>query len=148
CRSTSFDRGRVDAWFQGRPFDCFGAGYENLLTHTRSPRGGSAPPDAGPGTPRLQFFDEVIHCDVAGGHWGRAYLRARKLLTPEDWFFQGHFPNDLCMPGTLLFEGALQAMAFYLTWLGYTLDRDGWRFEPVQGQTFPLRYRGQVVPLS
>jgi 3-hydroxymyristoyl/3-hydroxydecanoyl-(acyl carrier protein) dehydratase len=138
----------VDAWFQGRPFDCFGPGYEYLLTHTRSPRGGSAPAAAAPGTPHLQFFDEVTHCDAAGGPWRRGYLRVRKLLNPEDWFFQGHFHNDPCMPGTLMFEGTLQAMAFYLTWLGYTLDRDGWRFEPVPGETYPLRCRGQVVPSS
>ena len=37
------------------------------------------------------------------------------------------------MPGTLMFEGCLQAMAFYLAALGFTLDRDGWRFEPVPG---------------
>ena len=41
CGPTSFSRGQVDAWFAGRPHDCFGAGYENLLTHTRTPRGGS-----------------------------------------------------------------------------------------------------------
>jgi 3-hydroxymyristoyl/3-hydroxydecanoyl-(acyl carrier protein) dehydratase len=37
-----------------------------------------------------------------------------------DWFFQGHFKDDPCMPGTLMFEGCLQALAFYLTALGYT----------------------------
>ena len=46
----------------------------------------------------------------------------------------GHFKNDPCMPGTLMFEGCLQAMAFYLAALGYTLERDGWRFEPVPEQ--------------
>jgi 3-oxoacyl-(acyl-carrier-protein) synthase/3-hydroxymyristoyl/3-hydroxydecanoyl-(acyl carrier protein) dehydratase len=146
CLPTSFDRDQVSAWFQGRPFDCFGAGYEMLYTHTRTPRGGSAPQAAD--APCLQFFDEVTLCDSAGGPWGRGHLQARKRLSPDDWFFQGHFHNDACMPGTLMFEGTLQAMAFYLTWLGYTLDRDGWRFEPVQGQTYPLRCRGQVVPSS
>jgi 3-hydroxymyristoyl/3-hydroxydecanoyl-(acyl carrier protein) dehydratase len=129
CPPTSFDRGRVDAWLGGRPFDCFGPGYEYLLTHTRTPRCGPAPG-------RLQFFDEVTHCDARGGPWGRGYLRVRKLLNPD----------DPCMPGSLMFEGALQVMAFYLTWLGYTLDRDGWRFEPVQDETYPRQPSGQVVP--
>lgn len=148
CGSTSFTRAQVDAWFQGRPHDCFGAGYESLLTHTRTPRGGSAPADVAPGTPCLKFFDEVTHCDASGGPWGKGYLRIRKVLSDRDWFFQGHFHNDLCMPGTLMFEGTLQAMAFYLTWLGFTLDRDGWRFEPILDETYKLRCRGQVVPSS
>ena len=41
CGSTSFSRAQVDAWFEGRPYDCFGAGYEDLLTHTRTRRGRS-----------------------------------------------------------------------------------------------------------
>ena len=35
-----------------------------------------------------------------------------------------------------MFEGCLQAMAFYLAALGFTLDRDGWRFEPVAGRPY------------
>ena len=45
-----------------------------------------------------------------------------------------------------MFEGCLQAMAVYLAALGYTLDRDGWRFEPVPDETYPMRCRGQVTP--
>jgi 3-hydroxymyristoyl/3-hydroxydecanoyl-(acyl carrier protein) dehydratase len=148
CASRSFSRAQVDAWFQGRSHDCFGAGYENLLTHTRTPRGGSAPAEVAPETPCLKFFDEVTHCDARGGPWGRGYLRIRKELSERDWFFQGHFHNDPCMPGTLMFEGTLQAMAFYLTWLGFTIDRDGWRFEPIPDETYKLRCRGQAVPSS
>ncbi len=70
------------------------------------------------------------------------------MISPEDWFFAGHFKDDPCMPGTLMFEGTLQAMAFYLTWLGYTLNRDGWRFEPIPEQVYKLRCRGQLVPTS
>ncbi len=47
-----------------------------------------------------------------------------------------------------MFEGCLQAMAFYLTGLGFTLERDGWRFEPVPEETYQLRCRGQVLPSS
>jgi 3-hydroxymyristoyl/3-hydroxydecanoyl-(acyl carrier protein) dehydratase len=52
------------------------------------------------------------------------------------------------MPGTLMFEGCLQAMAFYLTALGHTLDKDGWRFEPVPDLPYRLRCRGQATPAS
>jgi 3-hydroxymyristoyl/3-hydroxydecanoyl-(acyl carrier protein) dehydratase len=37
-------------------------------------------------------------------------------------------------------------MAFYMAALGYTLDRDGWRFEPVQDEMYKLVCRGQVIP--
>ena len=47
-----------------------------------------------------------------------------------------------------MFEGCLQAMAFYLAGLGYTLDRDGGRFEPVSDVPFQLSCRGQVTPTS
>jgi 3-hydroxymyristoyl/3-hydroxydecanoyl-(acyl carrier protein) dehydratase len=52
------------------------------------------------------------------------------------------------MPGTLMFEGCLQAMAFYLAACGFTLDKDAWRFEPVPEMTFKLRCRGQALPSS
>jgi len=52
------------------------------------------------------------------------------------------------MPGTLMFEGCLQAMAFYLSALGFTLERDGWLFEPVPEQPYQMRCRGQVLPSS
>ena len=48
--------------------------------------------------------------------------------------------------GTLMLEGCLQMMAFYLAAMGYTLDRDGWRFEPVLDHSVNLRCRGQVLP--
>ena len=47
-------------------------------------------------------------------------LRATSPIRPEDWYFSGHFKNDPCMPGTLMFEACLQTMAFYLAALGFT----------------------------
>ena len=80
---------------------------------------------------------------------GAAAIYARtQTIRPDDWFFDGHFKNDSCMPGTLMFEGCLQTMALYLASLGYSLDRDGWRFEPILEETYALRCRGQVLPSS
>ncbi|RLB54106.1 MAG: 3-hydroxyacyl-[acyl-carrier-protein] dehydratase FabA, partial [Deltaproteobacteria bacterium] len=69
-------------------------------------------------------------------------------LSSADWYLKGHFKNDPCMPGTLMCEGCLQAMALFLAGMGYTLDKDGWRFEPVPGEAYSLRCRGQVTPSS
>ncbi|MBK6908315.1 MAG: beta keto-acyl synthase [Rhodocyclaceae bacterium] len=139
CAKTSFSSADLQAFAAGRPFACFGAGWELTQPHVRSPRITSA---------RMQFLHEVTAFDPQGGPWGRGYLRAETPVTPNDWFFKGHFKNDPCMPGTLMFEGCLQAMAIYLAALGYTIERDAWRFEPVPDTAYPMRCRGQVTPSS
>jgi 3-hydroxymyristoyl/3-hydroxydecanoyl-(acyl carrier protein) dehydratase len=82
-----------------------------------------------------------------GGPWQRGYLRAELDLTAADWFFQGHFKDDPCMPGTIMFQGCLQAMAVAFAARGATLARDGHRFEPGNRPTM-LRCRGQATPSS
>jgi acyl transferase domain-containing protein/3-hydroxymyristoyl/3-hydroxydecanoyl-(acyl carrier protein) dehydratase len=129
----------VRAYASGRPADCFGDGWRAAWAHVRTPRISDG---------RLLLLSEVTAVDPAGGPWQRGYLRAETAVNAGDWFFSGHFKNDPCMPGTLMFEGGLQAMAFYLAALGFTLDHDGWRFEPVTGQECLLRCRGQVSPSS
>ncbi|MEZ4437472.1 MAG: beta-ketoacyl synthase N-terminal-like domain-containing protein [Polyangiaceae bacterium] len=135
----AFTADQVRAFAAGRTRDCFGKGFEKTCAHTDTPRisGG-----------RMLFFDEVTHFEPEGGPWGRGYLRAVDTITPDDWFFEGHFKNDPCMPGTLMFEGCLQTMAFYLAALGFTIERDGYRFEPVPEETYKMRCRGQVIPSS
>ena len=126
--------------FAGRDvFGCFGKGFERAQTHVRSPAVQSG---------KMLLVDRIDEFNPTGGPWGRGYLRAATEIHPHDWFFQGHFKNDPCMPGTLMFEGCLQAMSFYLTALGYTLERDGWRFEPVPEVAYKLQCRGQVLPSS
>ncbi len=139
CTRDRFSAKDLDAFVLGQARACFGPGFERAETHTRTPaiQGG-----------RMRLVDEVTHFDRAGGPWGRGYLRARLALKPDHWFFAGHFKNDPCMPGTLMFEGCLQAMSIYLAALGYTLERDGWRFEPVTDHNYALRCRGQALPTS
>jgi len=129
----------IRAFADGRPADCFGPGWRATRAHVRTPRIGDG---------RLLLIDEVTDVDPGGGPWQRGYLRAETAVRADDWFFAGHFKNDPCMPGTLMFEGGLQAMAFYLAALGFTVDSDGWRFEPVAEQECLLRCRGQVSPTS
>ena len=135
----SFGAVQVRAFAEGRPADCFGAGWAAASAHVRTPRIGAG---------RMLRFDTVTDVDPAGGPLRRGYLRAEAAVTPDDWFFDGHFKNDPCMPGTLMFEGGLQAMEFYLAALGFTVNRDGWRFEPVPGEPCVVRCRHQVSPAS
>ena len=139
CTRTSLIEEQVRAFSEGRPWDCFGSGFELAKTHTRTPRIQHG---------RMMLLGPVDCLEVRGGPWKRGYLRSSVDIDPSIWFFNGHFKNDPCMPGTLMFEGCLQAMALYLAGLGYTLERDGWRFEPVSDVPFALSCRGQVTPGS
>ncbi len=139
CAASNFTREQVVAFSEGRAWECFGEGFEQGHTHTESPA---------IQTGKMLFLDEVTAFDPQGGPWGRGYLRSEAPVRPDDWYFAGHFKNDPCMPGTLMFEGCLQAMSFYLAALGFTLDRDAWRFQPVVGEPIQMQCRGQVTPQS
>jgi acyl transferase domain-containing protein/3-hydroxymyristoyl/3-hydroxydecanoyl-(acyl carrier protein) dehydratase len=139
CRRRRFSAAEVRAFSEGRAHDCFGPGFERALTHTRTPRIQRG---------RMLLLDEVTELDPRGGPWGKGYLRVENRIHPDDWYMQGHFKNDPCMPGTLMCEGCLQAMAFYLAAMGCTVDRDGWLFDPVPDETYKLQCRGQVIPSS
>jgi acyl transferase domain-containing protein/3-hydroxymyristoyl/3-hydroxydecanoyl-(acyl carrier protein) dehydratase len=136
---SSYAQDQIVALSEGRVFDCFGPGFEITEAQVRPPKiqGG-----------RMRLFDEVLELDPTGGPWKRGYMKARARVTPDHWTMQGHFKNDPCMPGTLMCEAGFQCMSFYLIALGFTLDRDGWRFEPAPGELYDLRCRGQVTPTS
>lgn len=136
---TRFDRAALEAFANGDTYACFGAGFELARTHTRSPRIQSGD---------MLLLDRVSVCEPRGGPWGRGYLKAELDIDPSRWFFDGHFKNDPCMPGTLMLEGCLQALAFHLAACGYTLEHDGARFEPVPELAYKLQCRGQVIPTS
>jgi acyl transferase domain-containing protein/3-hydroxymyristoyl/3-hydroxydecanoyl-(acyl carrier protein) dehydratase len=133
----SYSESQVRAFAEGRAFECFGAGYEWLATHSDTPRIPCG---------RLQLIHQITDLDPAGGPWKRGYLRAIYKLRPDDWFLPPHFLNDPCMPGTLMVEAAGQALQFYLAAIGFTARRDGWRSEPIPREPLELRCRGQVIP--
>ena len=117
--------------------DCFGPGFESTATHTRTPK-----IQAGP----QLFIDEVTDFDPGGGPWGRGFMRCETAIADDDWFFDGHFKNDPCMPGNFMVEACIEAMSFYLAALGHTAAADGWRFQPLPEQPFELKCRGEINP--
>jgi 3-oxoacyl-(acyl-carrier-protein) synthase/3-hydroxymyristoyl/3-hydroxydecanoyl-(acyl carrier protein) dehydratase len=133
----SFSRGQVRAFSEGRSLECFGPGFERAQTHTRTPR-----IPAG----KLLRIEEVSAFDPEGGTWKLGYLKAECSIHPEDWYFKAHFKDDPCMPGFMICEGCFQGMAFLMSATGFTLQRDGWQFEPESGKTGNLQWRGQVSP--
>ncbi|TQV78629.1 type I polyketide synthase [Denitrobaculum tricleocarpae] len=133
----SFSAAELKAFAEGDAFACFGAGFEFAAAHQRTPK-----IPAG----RMQLIDRVPLFDPAGGPWGRGYLMAECDVPMDSWFYDGHFHNDPCMPGTLMAEAAVQALELYVAALGFTIERDGWRFQPATGEAFKFECRGQVVP--
>ena len=139
CEYSQFAPAQLKDFYEGNIHSCFGRGFERADTHNRTPLIGG---------PELNFIDVIHAFDPAGGPWKRGYLKAERTIRPDDWYFTGHFLNDPCMPGTLMLEACLQAMSFYLTGLGLTLPRDGWKFEPVPDSAVSMQCRGQVTPKS
>ena len=135
----SLSREDLEAFARGDVADTFGEGFEAASAHVRTPRiaGGD-----------MLFLQRVVTIDPEGGPWKRGYLKGEADISPNDWYFDGHFKNDPCMPGTLMFEGCAQALSVYLTAMGFTLGRDGYRFEPATEEKFVMRCRGQVKPTS
>lgn len=129
----------VRAASAGRAYECFGAGFEEAAAHQRSP---------GFAAPGLLLLHNVTHLRFHKGTDSSGYLRAEFPIHHDAWFFEGHFKDDPCMPGNLMFEGCLQAMSFYMMAAGMTIKRDGWRFEPVPDVKYSLQCRGQVTPSS
>lgn len=134
---SSFSHDDVRAFAAGNAFACFGAGFELAAAHQRTP---------GIPSGRMQLIDHVSAFDPAGGPWGRGYIKAEYEAPTDAWFYDGHFKNDPCMPGTLMAEAATQTLAFYMAALGFTQKRDGWIFRPVTEEAFKFVCRGQVIP--
>lgn len=135
----SFSAEQVQAWVNGDAYACFGEGFEPAACHNATPR---APGGA------LALIREVSAFAPEGGPWGRGYLRAEWPLSPDDFWFALHFKNDPVMPGSLMAEAAVQALSFYMAAIGLTVDRDGWRFEPLKGSSMEVLFRGQATPKS
>ena len=133
----SFSADELTAYVEGHAYTCFGEGFERAAAHSRTP---SLP--KGP----LRLFDEIAEFDPEGGPWGRGYLRARAHVPADSWFYNGHFKNDPCMPGTLMADAATQALSFAMAAYGFTIEHDGWRFEPVPDEMSRFVCRGQVIP--
>lgn len=61
-----------------------------------------------PHRPPFLLVDEILH-------WEEGKLIASRLLTGEEFWFQGHYPERPIMPGVLQCEAALQAGAILLS---------------------------------
>jgi acyl transferase domain-containing protein/3-hydroxymyristoyl/3-hydroxydecanoyl-(acyl carrier protein) dehydratase/1-acyl-sn-glycerol-3-phosphate acyltransferase len=152
-KKTNFTKNEVEAYVRGDMVACFGEEFKLTQTHTRTPRSQGEKLNYKLENNNIleinpNFITKIDEFDIHGGPKKRGYLKSVSDIIGDEWYFSGHFKNDPCMPGTLMAEACLQMMSFYMTAIGLTLDKDGWRFEPVPEEHYKFICGGQVIPTT
>jgi 3-hydroxymyristoyl/3-hydroxydecanoyl-(acyl carrier protein) dehydratase len=124
-RKGRFSDRDLDTLVAGDVFTCFGVGFERAASHTRTP------PLPGARLVRLTSVDAL---EPAGGPWSMGSLRAHAA----SGIANGRFRDDLGVRLARLYQGALQTLAFFVMAAGGSIERDGWRFEPIVGHLHRL----------
>lgn len=131
----SYDDGQVRAFRAGDLEGCFGAAFAGLPLVR--PYG---LPDG-----RMKLFDRVLSLQAGGGRFGLGRIEAEADIHPDDWFLTCHFPDDMVMPGTLMYECCAHTLRFLLARLGWVAEQAEVAFEPRQGVPAALKCRGPVT---
>jgi 3-hydroxymyristoyl/3-hydroxydecanoyl-(acyl carrier protein) dehydratase len=137
CPKVTFNEQDLLHLSNGNLTDCFGSDYGSSQNQNPSLR-----------LPLSDFrmMDRVLAVNPKGGDWGLGILVAEKDLHPEQWYFNCHFKDDYCMPGTVVGEGAAQLLQFYLLYLGLHTSTTKAQFHPIPNLIQSSRSRGQVTP--
>ena len=136
CPKTSFTRQKLLEISNGNPAGCFGPEYNQ---YGKNPSLKNAPD-------QFLMSDRVLSVEPQGGAYGLGYIVAEKDLAPDDWYFPCHFKDDPVMAGSLMAEGCVQLLQFFLLHLGLqTLVEDA-TFQPIHDLPQIVRCRGQVIP--
>ncbi len=94
----------------------------------------------------MLMVERITHVDPKGGAWGLGLVRAEKDLHPSDWYFNCHFKNDFCMPGTVTGEGFGQLLIFYAMYLGFSSVAENGVCTPILNLQQLGKYRGEIRP--
>jgi 3-hydroxyacyl-[acyl-carrier-protein] dehydratase len=89
--------------------------------------------DAVPHRPPMLLVDEVVE-------WENERIVCRKTFQPDEWFFQGHYPDFPIVPGVILCEAAMQAGAVLLS---KHIQSDG---VPVAGRLNDVKFKRMIRP--
>ena len=90
--------------------------FEDLLDCARGDMFG--PNNAQLPEPPMLLVDRITEISADGGEYGYGHVFAEHTVSPDDWFFQGHFPGNPVMPGALALDTAFQLTGFNLGWRG------------------------------
>ena len=94
---------------------------------------------------RMKLFDRVTRLQANGGRFGLGQIEAEADIHPDDWFLTCHFPDDMVMPGTLMYECCAHTLRFLLARLGWLSEESRVAFEPRQNTPAALKCRGPVT---
>jgi len=86
-----------------------------------------------PHRPPMLLLDEVLE-------WEEERIVCRRRFQPDEWFFQGHYPEFPLVPGVLLCEAAMQAGAVLLS---KHTKGDG---VPVAGRLNDVKFKRMIRP--
>ncbi|MFJ9775022.1 beta-ketoacyl synthase N-terminal-like domain-containing protein [Kitasatospora sp. NPDC101157] len=136
---TKLDGEDIAKLTQGRFAEVFGPAYRQEPGANRSLRLNPT---------RLLMVDEVPWMGLTGGAHGRGSCTSIKRLDPDEWYFTSHFVGDPVMPGTLVAEGAMQALQVYGLHAGLHLCLPDATYQPVKGLTTTTKVRGQISPAT
>jgi len=86
-----------------------------------------------PHRPPMLLLDEIVE-------WEEKRIVCQKKFQPDEWFFQGHYPDFPIVPGVILCEAAMQAGAVLLSKheLGEGL--------PVAGRLNDVKFKRMIRP--
>lgn len=138
CPKVSFHEQDLLRLGAGDLAACFGESYGASQLQNPSLR---SPASA------FRMLDRILAVNPRGGAWGLGMLVAEKDLHPEHWYFNCHFKDDYCMPGTVVGAGATQLLQFYGLFLGLQTRTHQAHFQPIPHLVQTSRSRGQVVPI-
>jgi 3-hydroxyacyl-[acyl-carrier-protein] dehydratase len=86
-----------------------------------------------PHRPPMLLLDEVVE-------WEHERIVCKKTFQPDEWFFQGHYPDFPIVPGVILCEAAMQAGAVLLS---KHVTGDG---VPVAGRLNDVKFKRMIRP--
>ena len=131
----SYDDDAIEALRSGDLAACFGETFSNLPVKNPATIPGGT----------MKLLDRVLHLDPQGGRFGLGIIKAEADIHPDDWFLTCHFPDDMVMPGTLMYECCLHTLRVFLLRMGWVVSQDRVAYQPVPGIASSLKCRGQVI---
>ncbi len=132
---ASFSRAELLLLTKGRVEECFGSGYAPV----------SPNPSLRLSTERMLMHDRILSVETQGGLWGLGEVMSEKDLAPDHWYFPCHFKDDQVLAGSLMAEGCVQLLQFYMLYVGLHIHTKNARFQPIRNLPNRVRCRGQAV---
>ncbi len=95
---------------------------------------------------KILMLDRITSVERTGGLWGLGQITAEKELFPDEWYFTSHFRDDPVLAGSLMSEGCVQLMHFYMMYLGLHTKMEDARFQTKTNIPQVIRCRGEALP--